>query len=132
MILPHPASTGFQFSIGIPEHMQMRSITKPRLFFDTNVCSHLLGEPYIRHYPAISEAIEQKYQMAVSPETFIELMVGWHEGDEGHFHDDLAKIRVMAGTGKPLFLPVCGEFSLGKTLGVKKFAALRPLVFERW
>src|SRR5579862_1590171 len=120
------------FDIKIHERRQMRSITKPRLFFDTNVCSHLLEEPYIGHYSAISEAIEQKYQMAVSPETFIELVVGLHDREGSHFHEDLAKIRVMAGTGRPVFLPFCGEFSLGKTLGIKRFAALRPVVFEKW
>jgi hypothetical protein len=70
--------------------------------------------------------------MLVSPETFIELIVGMHDGDGSHFQSDQTKVRVMAGTDRPVFLPFCGEFSLEKTLGIVRPARFTSSNFTKW
>lgn len=108
-------------------------MVRPKLILDTNVCGKLLTPAYSGDLERIKARITRKYQVVVSPQTFIELLDALKGGDGTHFGSDRERIRFMAGGGNPTFLSLPGTFAFLKVLGVKATVTrLSPKDFERW
>ena len=106
--------------------------TRPRIFFDTNIPSKLLADPYLPRLNDIRHQIEQRYRVVFSPETFIELMDTLKGGDGSFFDFDKQRLRVTAGRGPVQFMRFPGEFALQRSLGIDRPSAFGPNDFKRW
>lgn len=113
--------------------MSVRLITRPRIFFDTNVASKLLADPYLARLSDIRHEIERRYRVVFSPETFIELMDTLKGGDGSFFEADRRRLRITAGRRAAVqFMHLPGEFALQRSLGTQRPAAFGPADFKRW
>ena len=68
-------------------------------------------------------AIRERYEIAVSPETVIELLNTLKSGTGNHFSHDQKRFRVcMCGERNARFLALPGEFVMKQALGIKALA----------
>jgi hypothetical protein len=106
--------------------------SRPRIFFDTNVPSKLLADPYLPRINDIRHEIERRYRVLFSPETFIELMDTLKGGDGSFFRFDKQRMKVAAGKGTVQFMRFPGKFALQRSLGIDWPAQFGPNDFKRW
>jgi hypothetical protein len=108
-----------------------------KLVLDTNVCGKLLTSAYRADIEKIQDRINRNFRVVVSSQTFLELLDGIKGGDGRHFEADKAKLRLMAGNGKPNFLRFPGVFALSKAIGIvarenPSVSHLGPTHFANW
>lgn len=106
--------------------------SRRRIFFDTNIPSKLLADPYLPRINDIRHEIERHYRVVFSPETFIELMDTLKGGDGSFFRFDKDRMRVAAGKGTVQFMHFPGEFALQRSLSIARPAHFGPDDFKRW
>jgi hypothetical protein len=104
-----------------------------KLLLDTNICGTLVSPEYSLRLPMIKARISRRFKVVVSPHTFIELLDALTKSSSSHFEDHKARLRIMAGGGKPVFLPFPGAFALKRVLGLESPATtLGPVHFHKW
>lgn len=112
--------------------VSVRLTGRPRIFFDTNIPSKLLADPYLPRLSDIRYEIERRYRIVFSPETFIELMDTLKGGDGSFFESDRRRLRITAGRASVQFMHFPGEFALKQSLAIERPAAFGPADFKRW
>src|ERR1039457_5262793 len=90
---------------------------KPKLILDTNVAQTLLQPNYQADLNRIVGRISSRFQVVVSPQTYLELLNSVCGGDEAHFEDHRNRLRLTVGRGNPEFLPFPVAVAVFKEVG---------------
>jgi hypothetical protein len=106
---------------------------KPKLILDTNVAQTLLQPNYQPDLNRIVGRISSRFQVVVSPQTYLELLNSVCGGDEAHFEDHRNRLRLTVGRGNPEFLPFPVAFAVFKVLRLNSpTSPLDPGDFRQW
>lgn len=106
----------------------------PKLILDTNVPGKLVTPAYSEGLAAIKRCLSREFRLVVSPQSLIELLKAIKGGDGSHFSSDQERLRLLAGPGKPEFLPFSVAFALRKMLGLESIQLqfFGPSDFNLW
>src|SRR2546428_5537401 len=80
---------------GMEELTVGKSMKKPRIFFDTNVCNDIAYRNLNREWRIVSKYISRHYRYAISPLTMLELMIKIGRGHERYFEKNRRAPNVM-------------------------------------
>jgi hypothetical protein len=94
-----------------------------KVVLDTNVCGKLLTPAYCDDVADIKARISRTFKLAISPQTFLELLDALTKSDSAHFESHRARLRLMAGGGKPVFLRFPAAFALKTAAGISRSPA---------
>lgn len=93
-------------------------MARKTLILDTNVCINLAKPSHRVTKQQFITRINADYRVAASANTFMELLRGVVNGGDEYFNENRRSLQIMAGKGKPRFLPFGVTFALKHVLGV--------------
>ncbi|MCE5308171.1 MAG: hypothetical protein LLG20_11080 [Acidobacteriales bacterium] len=103
------------------------------MIFDTNIGQTLLRSDYRPDLDAIRNRINSRFQVVISPQTYLEVFSCVCGGDEAHFEEHRNRLRFLVGRGSPKFLPFPIVFAVAKTLRLRPPSSeLGPDDFRKW